>query len=442
MLTMEDQFNAIADGIGTHLRGNEGFLASFAGESSEFVRYNHAAVRQAGTVEQRYLTLELFEGRRHATQVLTLTGGADDKDQVAAAALRLRDILKDQPEDPLFLVNDAPASTRRILDATLPTADEMIAAVTEAGRGHDLVGITANGPIHRGFASSFGQRNWDTASAFNIDLSFHLAADKAVKWGDAGTAWNANAFAAKAEGAKQRLAALARTPRTISPGGYRVYFAPAAMEELMGLLNWGGFGLADHRTGTTPLARMTQGEKLNPAVSLRENTKDGLAPGFQSKGFLKPDAVTLIENGVYKDCLTSPRSAAEFGARHNGADDNMEMPLSLDMAPGDLPEADALKALGTGVYVGNLWYLNYSDRNACRLTGMTRFATFWVENGEIAAPLNVMRFDDTLYRMLGANLVALTSERDSRLANDTYDSRWTRSMLLPGAVIEDFRLTL
>lgn len=439
---MEDQFNTLVDGIGAHLRGREGFLASFAGECSEFVRYNCAAVRQAGAVVQRYLTLELFEGRRHAAQTLTLTGGGDDKARVAGAIALLRDILKDQPEDPLFLINETPASTRRVLPAALPVADEMMEAVTAAGRGRDLVGITASGPIHRGFANSLGQRNWDTAAAFNIDLSFYLAADKAVKWGDAGTTWDAAAFAAKAEAAQQRLAALARPSKTISPGGARVYLAPAAMEEVMTLLGWGGFGLADHRTGTTPLIRMTQGETLNPIVTLRDNTEDGLAPGFQSKGFLKPGHITLIEHGLYKDCLVSPRSAAEFGAAQNGADDNAELPLSLDMAPGDLAEADVLKTLGTGVYVGNLWYLNYSDRNTCRLTGMTRFATFWVESGEIVAPLNVMRFDDTLYRMLGKNLVALTAERDARLASDTYESRQTRSMRLPGAVIEDLRLTL
>ena len=37
------------------------------------------------------------------------------------------------------------------------------------------------------------------------------------------------------------------------------------------------------------------------------------------------------------------------------------------------------------VYVNNVWYLNYSDRSACRMTGMTRFATFWVEHGVIQA---------------------------------------------------------
>ena len=73
---------------------------------------------------------------------------------------------------------------------------------------------------------------------------------------------------------------------------------------------------------------------------------------------------------------------------------------------------------------------------------MTRFATFWVDNGEIVAPLNVMRFDDTIYRMLGENLVGLTAQRDLRVATDTYEARSTRSMRLPGAVIADLAMTL
>jgi predicted Zn-dependent protease len=319
----------------------------------------------------------------------------------------------------------------------------MVDAVLAAGAGHDLVGFSASGPIHRGFANSFGQRNWDTVSAFNIDLSFYLQADKAVKMTHAGTRWDAAAFAAKANEAKARLKVLARSAKTVTPGGYRVFLAPAAMEEIMSMLSWGGFSLAEHRTATTPLIKMVeQGVTLNPLVTITENTKDGLAPGFQSEGFVKPATVTLIDKGVYKDCMTSPRSAAEFDAAQNGADENYEVPLSLDMQAGALPDAEVLKTLGTGIYVGNLWYLNYSDRNACRLTGMTRFATFWVENGEITAPLNVMRFDDTVYRMLGANLIGLTAERDLRLSTSTYEARSTHSMHLPGAVIEDLWMTL
>jgi predicted Zn-dependent protease len=125
----------------------------------------------------------------------------------------------------------------------------------------------------------------------------------------------------------------------------------------------------------------------------------------------------------------------------NGANAS-ESPESLDLAAGTLPEADALKTLGTGIYIGNLWYLNFSDRSACRMTGMTRFASFWVENGEIRAPLNVMRFDDTVYRVLGANLEALTRERDLVVDDNSYEKRSTSSMHTPGALIREFALTL
>jgi predicted Zn-dependent protease len=73
---------------------------------------------------------------------------------------------------------------------------------------------------------------------------------------------------------------------------------------------------------------------------------------------------------------------------------------------------------------------------------MTRFATFWVEGGRIAAPLNVMRFDETIYNMLGENLVGLTSTRDFLPSTSTYGARSTDSMRLPGALIRDFAFTL
>jgi len=109
---------------------------------------------------------------------------------------------------------------------------------------------------------------------------------------------------------------------------------------------------------------------------------------------------------------------------------------------GEVPAGDVLRRLGTGIYVSNLWYLNYSDRTACRITGMTRFATFWVKHGVIQAPLDAMRFDDTIYRMLGDNLLGLTSERDLILDPDTYLHRSTRSARLPGILAEDVTFTL
>ena len=112
------------------------------------------------------------------------------------------------------------------------------------------------------------------------------------------------------------------------------------------------------------------------------------------------------------------------------------------MAGGALAAKDALAALGTGLFVGNLHYLNYSDRPAARITGMTRFATFWVEDGAIVAPIDVLRFDDTLFRMLGQNLEALTAETELLLASDCYRARELSSMRVPGALLSEMTFTL
>jgi predicted Zn-dependent protease len=101
-----------------------------------------------------------------------------------------------------------------------------------------------------------------------------------------------------------------------------------------------------------------------------------------------------------------------------------------------------LPRLDTGVYINNLWYLNYSDRSACRITGMTRFATFWVEGGMVQAPLSVMRFDESIYRMFGDYLLGLTAERDFILDPSTYNERSTGSSHLPGALVEGLNFTL
>jgi predicted Zn-dependent protease len=142
------------------------------------------------------------------------------------------------------------------------------------------------------------------------------------------------------------------------------------------------------------------------------------------------------------------RSAAEYGLRSTARSGD-ESPSALAMAAGTLEQADILKQLGTGLYISNLWYLNYSDQPAARLTGMTRFATFWVEDGEIKAPVNTMRFDDSVYSLLGSQLEALTAERELLLSASTYDQRQTASTccrarwyLLPGALVKKLTLTL
>ncbi len=440
---MQDYFECIAEAIQPLLRGEEIYTCTFHGEESDFVRFNRSAVRQAGVVTQRTLSVDLIAGRRHAAGTLTLSGEpAVDRARLERLIGELREMRAQLAEDPYLLYATTVRSTERRRAAVLPDGDTAVRAVRRAGAGRDLVGIYAAGATHAGFANSLGQRNWYTAPSFNLDWSFFHDADRAVKASYAGTRWDAAELERKVMSADEQLAVLAQPARALRPGRYRVYLAPSALYEILTILSWGGFGLRAHRTKTTPLIKMVEeGVRLHPTVAMLENTADGIAPDFQGAGFIRPERVVLVEGGVYRDCLVSPRSAAEYGVETNGASAS-EAPSSIEVGAGGITADTVVRELHTGLYVSNLWYLNFSDRAACRTTGMTRFATFWVEHGVIQAPVEVMRFDETIYRMLGENLVGLTAERELILDPGSYVQRSTDSARLPGALVDDFTLTL
>lgn len=438
---MKDYFFELADALEQSIRGDEVLLLAFDGEDSDFVRMNRAKVRQAGSVARRTLELDLVAGRRHAAGRLELAG---DHGHDLALARDLLEELRAQrahlPPDPYLHYAEPGPSSEREVAADLGERGAVLEAIEGLSEGLDLVGIWAAGPLYSGFASSLGQRCWHQRASFNLDWSCYHAGDKAVKANYAGLRWEPAVLEAKMAAVRAELAVMARSPKTIEPGRYRAFLAPRALGEVTSMLAWGGFGLKSARTGQSPLIRLQQGEaRLDPAVHMVEHHAGGLEPGFTPEGFAKPERVTLIEDGAYRDHLAGPRSAREYGVAVNAA---FEGPASLDMAGGELAMADAVRALDTGLYINDLWYLNYSDRNWARITGMTRYACFWVEDGRIQAPVNVMRFDDTVYNLLGNGLLGLTRERELLLDTGTYGGRSSHSCELPGALIEGMTFTL
>jgi len=427
MAAMESYFNDVAVALDGIVAAGEAYTANFSSETSDFIRFNQGKVRQPGNVVQCYVDVDLIDGARHASHRLSLSGDlAADTGQLRAALAGLRAALPELDPDPHLLIATDIVSTRAARAGRLPPAEIVIDALLEAAHGEDLVGLYAGGPVCRGFANSFGQRNWHEATSFNLQWSLYHRADKAVKSALSGFAWDAGALAAKMDEARGLLARIAQPPKTLAPGKYRA--------------------LLTHATKQSSLTRMRgddrgDGAQLDARVGIAESIADGVAPAFQSEGFARPDCVPLIDAGRLVGALTSPRTAREFALTANGAN-GWEAPEALVMDGGTLAAKDALAALGTGLYIGNLHYLNYSDRPACRMTGMTRFATFWVEDGKIVAPVNVLRFDDTIYRILGTSLEALTAETELILESGTYRERALASMRLPGALLSELTFTL
>ena len=100
--------------------------------------------------------------------------------------------------------------------------------------------------------------------------------DKAVKSSYAGRKWSSSAFSKKMEQARKKLKALAKPPKKLQPGSYRVFLTPEALREILSLLNWGGFGLQAQKNKISPLLKLCQGEaQFSQKISLTENVGEG-----------------------------------------------------------------------------------------------------------------------------------------------------------------------
>lgn len=439
---MRTYFEALADAVCVAGAGLDRVSLSLAAETSDFLRFNRGRVRQAGQVQQCHGSVTVVAGARRSTATTALTGDLQrDAAVLCAEREQLARELPLVPEDPWLLLPQAVTSSERDSPAELPSAGEVIRAVAAHATGTDLVGFLASGPLVRAYADSRGQRNWHRVGSFHFEWCLYREGDLAVKSTYAGSAWDPAGFAGRMESARQQLEVLGRPRRRLSPGAYRAYFSPVAVADLLSTLSWGGFGERGVRTGMGSLVQLYRGERqLHPSVRLSEDPGHGLAPDFLPEGFSRPSQVLLVDRGRAVSTLVSPRSAREYGVAHNSG--SGETPDALSLAPGALPVTGVLPALGTGVFLSDLHYLNYSDRQACRMTGMTRFACLWVEDGVPVAPIEVMRFDDSLLRMFGEGLAGLTDRAELVPDNATYGARQLRSVRAPGALVEGFVFTL
>lgn len=208
------------------------------------------------------------------------------------------------------------------------------------------------------------------------------------------------------------------------------------------MLNWNALSASAWKQGRSPFKKLAEHEAtLSPLLNVEENFAMGLTPRFNSLGEVSETRVPLIGAGELKNLLVSSRTAKEYAMVGNGACAE-ESPRAMDVSAGTLDEKDILAALGTGLYLSNLHYLNWSDPVSARVTGMTRYACFWVEDGEIKGPIKDLRWDESLYGALGSKLLALTSYTEIDPAVDTYFQRSLGGSRTPGALIEGFTFTL
>ncbi|WP_047236756.1 hypothetical protein, partial [Chromobacterium subtsugae] len=122
---MRAHFKLLANELKRQLREGEGFTLWLEAESTDFVRFNHGKVRQAGSVRQAYLDVRLLRGSRQVTQQLSLSGDDHDLALLESSLPALRAALDDVEDDPFLLLNDKPQDSERLSAAALPDGAAM-----------------------------------------------------------------------------------------------------------------------------------------------------------------------------------------------------------------------------------------------------------------------------------------------------------------------------
>jgi predicted Zn-dependent protease len=442
-LSLETTFDRLVTALLNELQEGEHLTLRLIGEQSQFVRFNRAKVRQAGCVNDAELQLTLLYNQRAGSFGFPITGNWQmDWQQGRSALAELREEVAQLPDDPYIVLPEGNATSREVHSGDLLAPEAVVDAILPAVAELDFTGLYAAGALVRGYADSAGQKHWFATESFALDYSLFTEEGQAVKDTFAGSQWDQSAYVAKLTAAKQQLERLLQAPKSVPKGQYRTYLAPSAVSELLQMFSWGGLSESSLRRGGSAFRLLQQGEKsLSPAFHLTENFQHGLVPRFNEWGETAPVELPIIQAGKLVNTLINSRTAKEYNIIPNGAN-GRESLRSPEISPGDLSQSDILRALDCGLYVSNLHYLNWSDRPTGRVTGMTRYACFWVENGEISAPIQNLRFDESLYRCFGQNLIALTDFQDFMPEVGTYDNRNLGGSWVPGALVEAFTYTL
>lgn len=406
---------------------DELLFAGVYAERTDYARISKSRVNQSGMVDQRDLSLTLIQGQRQTR--MDITAAWPSMAELSQWVAQLRDDLRQVPEDPWLNPSQEARQARGGDYGSSVDFNAMVAALCEAGASQDLVGIVTGGPQYYAVCSSIGHRLEFLGGGSMVDLSSFDPDNNASK------ALLANPTPAQLHALPRQmhkqLQALQLPVQTLRPDAYRAWLAPEALAELWGVLSWQGFTVEMLRSGMSPLRLLYSGERqLHADVSLWEDRAGLGLPTFTHDGHPLPGAIPLIQNGKAHDGLADSRAAKEFGVAINGSG----YAAALSMGPGTLPDGDVLEAIGTGLYLGHLWYANVSDPASCRVTAMTRYDCFWVEGGRIVGPVAPSRIDSSLFQLLGEDLLALGQDLHRLPERHTYGQRAWGGMRLPGAL--------
>jgi predicted Zn-dependent protease len=228
-------------------------------------------------------------------------------------------------------------------------------------------------------------------------------------------------------------------PRAVEPGNYTVILEPRPAARLISLMlqafdaraaEEGRSFMSGKERGQTRLGEKLFGDNVtlrtqigHPLLRQTPVGPDGLAARD----------TTWVEKGIVKNLFYSRYWATKQGKPPSPTTTGM----SLVMEGGEATVEQMIKSTKRGLLVTFFWYIRTVEPMTLLNTGMTRDGLFLIENGEITAPVQNFRWNES--PAVAFNNISMLGTSVPMHTGEAYDN--PGNALVPPMRIEDFTMT-
>jgi PmbA protein len=405
-ITTENELNYLEDIIKNAVKAgaDSADLVYFTGDA-ESVSWRMGSLEDVERSENSDLGLRVMIGKKSA-----IVSSSDmSRDAISALTLRAIDMAKNAPEDPyvgladenLLSMTDRP---KLDLNDTHPLSSNQL---QELARATEEIALEANGITNsEGAGTSISHSRiallnsngfLGTYESSNYSLSISLIAGKELNM-ERDYAWDSKRHFSDLD-SPEKIAreATAKTLKKLNPRKVKtcetpVIFDPRVSNSLLGHLASAINGAAIAR-GTSFLLEMMGKQVFSDHINISDNPH--IIRGSSSRPFdgegVRNGKLEMIKEGRLVNWTLDSASAAQLNLTTNGrASRGTSTPPSpattnFYMENGTISPEDMIKDIKSGLYVTDLIGMGVNG-----ITGdYSRGASgFWIENGEIAYPVN------------------------------------------------------
>jgi predicted Zn-dependent protease len=440
-----DEVKQITDKV-LNLCAADGVEVRFSGGERSATRFANSSITANLIEHDQEVSITVYYGQKTASATTHQFDDASLKRTIA----QVQELAKRKPDNPELMPLVKPPQEYVEIEAALPEAvnfgpaerARMVKASTDICEKKDVLGAGYIPKLHwtDAIANSEGLFAYFRYAEASFILTCRTQDQTGSGWaGTTGMKQVGNIDAVGLTEVAADKAIKSRKPRALEPGNYTVILEPRPaaryLSLMLGALNAraaeeGRSFMSGKERGTTRVGEKVFGDNFtlrseigNPILRQTPIGDSGLAA--------KP--MTWVEKGVVRNLFYD----RYWGQRQKKEPSGTTPFMSLVMEGGNTTVEEMIKTTKRGLLVSFFWYIRAVDPQTLLNTGMTRDGLFLIENGEIVAPVQNFRWNES--PAVSFNNITALGRPIPMHTGEAYDNPGTA--LVPPMKLEDFTMT-